>query len=46
MENWPSSLVNLEVWGRTGGPVAIMEAIKSQFDPHGTLNPGRYVGGI
>ncbi len=46
VENWPSSLEKVEVWGRTGGPVAIMEAIKRQFDPNGTLNPGRYVGGI
>ena len=28
------------------GPVSIMEAIKRQFDPNGTLNPGRFVGSI
>lgn len=46
VENWPDSLGNIDVWGRTGGPVSIMEAIKKQFDPKGTLNPGRYVGSI
>lgn len=46
VENWPDSLGGVDVWGKTGGPLEIMKAVKSQFDPRGTLNPGRYVGTI
>ena len=31
------------VWGAPSGPVAIMQRIKDQFDPHQILNPGRFV---
>jgi glycolate oxidase FAD binding subunit len=34
------------VWGEQGASVAIMKRIKERFDPNGTLNPGRFVGGI
>ena len=36
----------LETWGNPGDAFALMRALKQQFDPKGTLNPGRYVGGI
>jgi glycolate oxidase FAD binding subunit len=36
----------LDVWGDVGGAVGPMRALKAQFDPRGTLNPGRFVGGI
>ena len=31
------------VWGGRLSCFALMEAIKQQFDPHGILNPGRFV---
>jgi glycolate oxidase FAD binding subunit len=34
------------VWGEPRGDFALMQRLKQQFDPAGTLNPGRYVGGI
>lgn len=34
------------VWGPTRGDFRLMQALKAQFDPKGTLNPGRFVGGI
>ncbi len=45
-ENWPSAHGALDVWGKPSGPIALMQAIKNQYDPHGILNPGRFVGGI
>ncbi len=36
----------LEPWGYTGNALSMMTAIKQQFDPHGLLNPGRFVGGL
>jgi glycolate oxidase FAD binding subunit len=33
-------------WGGIGDAHALMAAVKAQFDPKGTLNPGRFVGGI
>jgi glycolate oxidase FAD binding subunit len=35
----------VDVWGEVDG-LAIMRALKQQFDPKNTLNPGRYVGGL
>jgi glycolate oxidase FAD binding subunit len=36
-----------EVWGSIGPEVlSIMTRIKSEFDPQGLLNPGRFVGGL
>ncbi len=35
-----------DVWGEVGPSLALMRALKQQFDPRGTLNPGRYVGGL
>jgi len=36
----------IDVWGQPGPSVTLMRAIKAKLDPRGTLNPGRYVGGI
>jgi len=36
----------VETWGNPGDAVTLMRALKQQFDPQGTLNPGRYAGGI
>ena len=46
VENWPENLTDVDVWGTPGGPPAAMRALKAQYDPRATLNPGRYVGGI
>jgi glycolate oxidase FAD binding subunit len=36
----------VDVWGPMRTDFQLMRAIKSQFDPGGTLSPGRFVGGI
>jgi glycolate oxidase FAD binding subunit len=36
----------MEFWGDPGDSLLLMHEIKRRFDPHGTLNPGRFVGGI
>jgi glycolate dehydrogenase FAD-binding subunit len=36
----------LDSWGAPGDAVPLMRAVKQQFDPRATLNPGRFVGGI
>ncbi len=36
----------LDSWGLPGDALPLMRAVKQQFDPKGTLNPGRFVGGI
>ena len=36
----------IDVWGLEGPEVFLMKRIKEQFDPNGTLNPGRFVKGI
>ncbi|HEV2262681.1 MAG TPA: FAD-binding oxidoreductase [Candidatus Rubrimentiphilum sp.] len=35
-----------EAWGATPPAIEKMRALKARFDPHGTLNPGRFIGGI
>ena len=35
-----------DAWGEAGPAVRVMKRIKERFDPHGILNPGRFVGGI
>ncbi len=35
----------VDVWGPIPG-LDVMRRIKARFDPNGTLNPGRFVGGI
>ncbi len=45
--NCPREFKNvLDVWGGTGDALPLMRRVKKQFDPGGTLNPGRFVGGI
>ena len=42
----PSHLASsLDVWGPVPA-LDVMRSLKARFDPHGTLNPGRFVGGI
>jgi glycolate oxidase FAD binding subunit len=41
-----ASVNELEAWGNVGDALPLMNAVKRRFDPQGTLNPGRFVGGI
>ena len=41
-----SHRASLDVWGEAPAAIAQMKALKQRFDPHRTLNPGRFVGGI
>ncbi|MFI5113365.1 MAG: hypothetical protein ACHP9S_11090, partial [Terriglobales bacterium] len=36
----------LDAWGPPSDAQPLMVRIKQRFDPDGTLNPGRFVGGI
>jgi glycolate oxidase FAD binding subunit len=36
----------IDVWGPTRDDFPLMQRIKAEFDPTGTLNPGRFVGRI
>ncbi len=36
----------VDVWGPVGDSLKIMKLLKEQFDPHGILNPGRFIEGI
>jgi glycolate oxidase FAD binding subunit len=36
----------LDVWGPASDAQPVMMRIKQRFDPDGTLNPGRFLGGI
>jgi glycolate oxidase FAD binding subunit len=42
----PALKHGFDVWGDPGSSVSLMRALKAKLDPRGTLNPGRYVGGI
>ena len=36
-----------DVWGPVPDTaLAVMKRLKAEFDPRGTLNPGRFVGGL
>jgi glycolate oxidase FAD binding subunit len=37
---------SLDVWGKPPPAIERMRELKARFDPNGTLNPGRFVGGI
>lgn len=36
----------LDVWGKPGEGLPVMRRLKTEFDPEGLLNPGRFLGGI
>lgn len=36
----------IDAWGKAGDALPLMRAVKAQFDPKNTLNPGRFAGGI
>ncbi len=40
------ALPPIDAWGQPGDALPLMRAVKKQFDPKSTLNPGRFVGGI
>jgi hypothetical protein len=42
----PKALNGMDAWGDPGDALALMKAVKQRLDPKGTLNPGRFVGGI
>jgi glycolate oxidase FAD binding subunit len=46
MAHRPASLAPRDAWGSSGDALPLMNAVKRQFDPLGTLNPGRFLGGI
>ena len=46
LEASPDLKQSLGVWGDVGPSLALMNAIKTQFDPQRRLSPGRFVGGI
>jgi len=41
-----ASMKEFDAWGNAGDALPLTRAVKAQFDPLGTLNPGRFVGGI
>jgi glycolate oxidase FAD binding subunit len=48
VERGPRSVrEQLDPWGPVPAPaLALMRALKTEFDPRGVLNPGRFVGGL
>jgi glycolate oxidase FAD binding subunit len=42
----PMEIRNVDAWVNLGDAAGLMRAVKTQFDPKGTLNPGRFVSGI
>src|SRR6266436_8367458 len=42
----PGGMAEIDAWGKPGDALGLMQAVKRQFDPIGTLKPGRLVGGI
>jgi glycolate oxidase FAD binding subunit len=39
-----ASKAEIDVWGVVSDTIDVMRALKNEFDPHRTLNPGRYAG--
>jgi glycolate oxidase FAD binding subunit len=42
----PELKQHVDVWGPIGNGLAVMKAVKQQFDPTGILSPGRGPGGL
>ena len=42
----PGLMSVMDAWGSGGDAFPVMLRVKQQFDPRGTLNPGRFIGGI
>lgn len=42
----PALKDRVDVWGHVGSAFPLMKKLKDTLDPHGLLNPGRFVGGI
>jgi glycolate dehydrogenase FAD-binding subunit len=42
----PELREHVDVWGPIGDGLALMKAVKQQFDPNGILSPGRGPGGL
>ncbi len=42
----PDLRMHVDLWGPIGDGLAVMKAVKQQFDPAGILAPGRGPGGI
>ena len=42
----PEKMPEFDAWGNAGDALGVMKAVKNQLDAKGTLNPGRFVGGI
>ena len=42
----PELKEHVDVWGPIGDGLALMKAVKQQFDPAGMLSPGRGPGGL
>ena len=42
----PTEMPHMDAWGTSGDSLALMRAVKNQFDPKNTLNPGRFLTGI
>lgn len=42
----PALKADIDVWGRPLETVHVMRSLKSEFDPHNVLNPGRFVDKI
>jgi glycolate oxidase FAD binding subunit len=42
----PAAMLSIDAWGDPGDALPLMSAMKQQFDPKSTLNPGRFVGGL
>lgn len=36
----------IDVWGYVGNAFPLMKKLKETLDPHGILNPGRFIGGM
>jgi glycolate oxidase FAD binding subunit len=42
----PRARGRIDAWGEPPPAFALMRALKTNFDPKGLCNPGRFVGGI